>query len=78
MEGLVQLLPIVLEVLGVPRAHVGALKVPHEDLLQVHPILDGVGREVLQPCPGRVDQEQGEVMDDEVVIIRVAGLASKP
>jgi hypothetical protein len=31
----------------VPRACVGALKVPHEDLLQVCPILDGVGREVV-------------------------------
>jgi hypothetical protein len=47
MEGLVWLLPIVLEVPGVPRVRVGALKVPHKDLLQVRPILDGVGQEVL-------------------------------
>jgi hypothetical protein len=33
IEGLIRLLPIVLEVPRVPRARVGALKVPHEDLL---------------------------------------------
>jgi hypothetical protein len=33
MEELTWLLPIVLEVLGVPRVCVGALKVSHEDLL---------------------------------------------
>jgi hypothetical protein len=32
---------------------------------------------VLQPYPGRVSQEQGEVVNDEVVIIRVIGLAGK-
>jgi hypothetical protein len=57
---------------------VGALKIPHEDFLQVRPILDGVGQEVVQPCPGRVGQEQGEVADDEVVIIYAVGLAGKP
>jgi hypothetical protein len=76
-EGLVWLLSIVLEVLGALKAHVGVLKVPHEDLLQVRPILDGAGREVLQPCSGQVDQEQGEVADDEVVIIRAASLIGK-
>jgi hypothetical protein len=43
MEGLVRFLPIVLEILGVPRARVGALKVPHKDLIQVRSILNGVG-----------------------------------
>jgi hypothetical protein len=33
MEGLIWLRPIVLEVLGVPRARVGALKISHEVLL---------------------------------------------
>jgi hypothetical protein len=77
-EGLMWLLPVVLEVPGVLRACVGALKVPHEDLLQVCPILDGVGWEVVQPCLGRVSQEQREVADDEVVIIHTAGLTGKP
>jgi hypothetical protein len=46
-EGLIWLMLIVLEVLGVPRTCVVAIKVQHEDLLHVRPILDGVGREVL-------------------------------
>jgi hypothetical protein len=32
---------------------------------------------VLQPCSGRVGQEQGEVTDDEAIIIRATGLAGK-
>jgi hypothetical protein len=46
-EGLIRLLPIVLEVLGVPRARVCALEVSHEDILQVRPTPDGVVREVV-------------------------------
>jgi hypothetical protein len=76
-EGLIRLLLTVLEAPRVSRARVGALKVPHEDLLQVRPTFDGVGREVVQPCPGRVGQEQREVGDDEVVIIHAAGLRGK-
>ena len=48
-EGLTGLLTVVLEVPWVPRVLVCALKVPHEDLLQVRPTLDSVGRQVFQP-----------------------------
>ena len=43
------LLPIVFEIPRVPRMHVCALEVSHEDLFQVHPTLDFVGRKVFQP-----------------------------
>jgi hypothetical protein len=46
-ESFVQLLPIVLEVPRVPRAHVSALEVTHKDLLLVHPASNLVGRKVL-------------------------------
>jgi hypothetical protein len=46
-EGLIRLLAAVLEVLGVFRAHAGALEVPHEDLVEVHRASYAVGREVL-------------------------------
>ena len=46
MEGLTGLLTVVLEVPWVPRALVCALEVPHKDLLQIHPTLDHVGRQV--------------------------------
>ena len=49
MEGLTGLLMVVLEVPWVPRVLVCALEVPHKDLIQIHPTLDGVGRQVFQP-----------------------------
>ena len=48
-EGLTSLLASVLEVPWVPRAFVHALEVSHEDLLQICPTLDCVGRQVFQP-----------------------------
>ena len=53
------------------------LGVAHEDLFQVRPTLNAVGRKVLQPCSCRVSQEQGEIADDEVIIDRIASLAGK-
>ena len=77
MEGLTGLLTVVLEVPWVPRALVCALEVSHKDL-QIRPTLDYVGRQVLQPCSRRIGQEQWEVADNKVVIIRTTGLTGKP
>lgn len=77
-ESLSRLLPAVLEIPGIPRACISALEVPHEDLLQVRPVLNPVGQEVFQPCSRRVSQEQREVADDEVVIICTVGSAGEP
>ena len=71
-ERLIQPLAITLEVLGVPGAHVCALEIPDEDLYQVAPVVDLQGREVFEPGSRRVQQEQGEVADDEQVIVRAA------
>ena len=78
MKGFSRLLSLVFEILGVPKTCVCALKVPHEDLFQVHPTLDPVGRKVFQPCSCRIDQEQWKVADNEIIIICSTGLASKP
>ena len=77
-EGFFGLLPIVLEVPWVSRVLVCALEVSHEDLLQVHPALDSVGRKVFQPRSCRIGQEQWKVVDNEIFIIRPTSLASKP
>jgi hypothetical protein len=58
------------EILGVPRAHVCALEVSSEGFDQVVPAGDLRRRQMLQPGPGGVGKEQGEVTDDEVVIVR--------
>ena len=77
-EGLTGLLTVVLEVSWVPRAFVRAQEVSHKDLLQIRPTLDCVGRQVFQPRPSRIGQEQWKVADNEVIIIRTTGLAGKP
>jgi hypothetical protein len=43
---LIWLLAIAPEVLGVTRAHIGALEVPHENLYEVGPVVDVMGQEV--------------------------------
>ena len=78
MESFLGLLSVILQILGVPRAHVGALEISHKDLLQLHLALNPVGRKVLQSCSCRIGQEQGEVADNEVITIRTASLTSKP
>ena len=40
--------------------------------------MDSVGRKVFQPRSCRISQEQWKVVDNEIVIIRSTGLASKP
>ena len=78
MKGFPSLLLPVFEILWVPRTRVCALEVPHEDLFQVLPALDSVGRKVFQPCLRRIGQEQWKVADNEIVIICSTGLAGKP
>ena len=77
-EGFSGLLPIVLEVPWISRVLVCALEVSHEDLLQVRPTLDSIGRKVFQPGSCRIIQEQWKVADNEVIIIHTTGLAGKP
>ena len=77
-EGFSGLLPTVLEILWVPRALVHDLEVLHEDLFQVRPTLDSIGRKVFQPCSRRIGQEQWKVADNEIIIICSTGLAGKP
>jgi hypothetical protein len=66
------------EIPRVPRAHVRALEVSSESLDQVVPVGDLRRRQMLQPGPGGVGEEQGEVADDEIVIIRSTQLAGQP
>ena len=58
------------EILGISRAHVGALKVPYEDALEVCPKVDAVRGEMLEPCSGAFREVERQVLDDEEVIIR--------
>jgi hypothetical protein len=51
------------------------LEVSREGLDQVIPVGDLRRRQMLQPCPGSIGEEKGEVADDEVVVIRPSQLA---
>jgi hypothetical protein len=69
-QGFPRLLAAASEIPGVPRVHVRALEVSSEGFDQVVPVGDLRRRQMLQPGSGGVGEEQGEVADDEVVIVR--------
>jgi hypothetical protein len=62
-------LPAPLQIPGVTRPHVCALKVIGEDFLEILPTIDWVSRQVVEPSSGCVDQVNGEDLDDEKVVI---------
>jgi hypothetical protein len=57
--------------------HVCALEVAGEGFDQVVPVGDLRRRQMLQPGSGSIGEEQGKVVDDEVVIVRATQLAGK-
>jgi len=76
-EGLARFLLAAAEVPGVTRACVCAPKVSYEDFDQIAPVEDLPWGKVFQPSSCRVGEEQGEVADDDEVILRAAKLARK-
>jgi hypothetical protein len=72
VQGFVVLLLAPSGIPGVPRVHVSALEVSHEDPDQVVPVADLVRGEVLEPCPCRVREVQRKVAKDHGVVHRAA------
>jgi hypothetical protein len=66
-ERLAGLLSARTQVPVVPRAHIRALEISYERADQVVPVVDLVGRKVLEPRPRRIGEVQGEVADDDLV-----------
>jgi hypothetical protein len=77
-QGFPWLLAAASEIPRVPRAHVRALEVSGEGFDQIVPVGDLRRRQMLQPGSGGVKEEQGEVADDEVVIVRSTQLVGQP
>jgi hypothetical protein len=77
-QGFPWLLAAASQIPRVPRAHVRALEVSSEGFDQVVPVGDLRRRQMLQPGLGGVGEEQGEVADDEIVIVRSTQLAGQP
>ena len=74
-QRLVGLLTTPSEIPGVPRVHICALDVSHESLDQVGPVVDLVGRKMLQPRACRICEMQRKVANDDGIISRTAQLA---
>jgi hypothetical protein len=74
-QGLARLLATPLEVPGVPRVHVRALEVAHEDMDQVGPVVDLIRRQVIEPRSCGVSKMKRKVVDDDRVLRRAAQLA---
>ena len=72
-----RLLSAASEVPGIPGAHVRALEIAGEGLDQIIPVGDLPRKQVLQPGASGVGEEQGEVADDEVVVVRSTQLAGQ-
>jgi hypothetical protein len=54
------------------------LEIAGEGLDQVIPVGDLPRRQVLQPGSSGVGEEQGEVEDDEIIIVRSTQVAGQP
>ena len=49
------------------------LEIPDEDPLEIRPVTDAIGREEFEPCSNMLPHIDGEVLNDEVVIIHPSG-----
>ena len=78
LQGLVGLLLAALEVLGIPRVDIRPLEISDEDPLEVHLVADAVMREEFEPCSNMFPHVDGEVLNDEVVIIHSSGSVGEP
>ena len=54
------------------------LKISDKDPLEVRPVTDAVVREEFKPCPTMFPHTDGEVLNDEVIIIHSSGSAGEP
>ena len=67
-QGLVGLLMAPLEIPRIPRMHVRALEVAHEGRDQVGPVVDLVGRKMLEPRACGFCKMQRKVANDDGII----------
>ena len=67
-----------LEILGIPKMDIRPLEIPDEDPLEVRLVTDVVGRKQFEPCPNMLPHADGEILNDEVVIIHSSSSAGEP
>ena len=54
------------------------LEISDKDPLEIRPVADAVRRKEFKPCSNMLPHADGEVLDDEVVIIHSSGSAGEP
>ena len=67
-----------LEVTGVPRVDIRPLEIPDEDPLEVRLVADAVMWEEFKLCPNMFPHTDGEILNDEIVIIHPSGSVGEP
>ena len=72
-QGLIGLLLAALEVLGVSRVDICPLEIFDEDPLEVRLVTNTVMREEFKPRPNMFPHANGEILNDEKVIIHPSG-----
>ena len=55
-----------------------SLEISDEDPLEVHPVADAVVPEEFEPCSNMFPHADGDVLNDEVIIIHSPGSAGEP
>jgi hypothetical protein len=53
------------------------LEIPNEDLFELHPSTDVVGWQEFKPRSNELPNTDGELLDDEIIIIRSSGPTSE-
>ena len=69
---------VALEVPGVPKADIRPLEIPDKYPLEVRPVADAIVREEFKPCSNIFPHADGEVLNDEVIIIHSPSSAGEP
>ena len=69
LQGLIGLLLAALKVLRILRMDIHPLEIADEDPLEIHPVTDAVRQEKFETCSNMLPHIDGEVLNDEVVII---------
>ena len=59
-----------LEVPGIPRADICPLEIFDEDPLKIRSVMDAIEQKEFEPCSNMLLHADGEILDDEMVIIR--------
>ena len=78
LQGLAGLLLAALKVLEVTRADIRPLEISDEDPLEARPITDAVVREEFEPRPNMFPHADGQILNDENVIIHPFGSVGEP